>query len=61
MVSLVDRMLALNKQLPKAKTAHDQTVFQRQIDGTDRQIDQLAYELYGLTKKEIKIIEGPGE
>jgi hypothetical protein len=31
---------------------------QRQIDATDQQIDQLVYELYGLTKEEIKIIEG---
>ena len=32
--------------------------FQRQIDATDRQIDQMVYELYGLTEEEIKIIEG---
>ena len=30
---------------------------QRQIDATDRQIDQLVYELYGLTDDEIKIVE----
>jgi hypothetical protein len=29
---------------------------QRQIDATDRQIDQLAYELYGLTDEEIRIV-----
>ena len=27
------------------------------IDATDRQIDQLVYELYGLTDDEIKIVE----
>lgn len=26
--------------------------------GTDSQIDALAYELYGLTEEEIKIVEG---
>lgn len=31
---------------------------QRQIDATDRQIDLLVYELYGLTDEEIKIVEG---
>lgn len=31
---------------------------QRQIDATDRQIDALVYELYGLTDEEIKIVEG---
>jgi hypothetical protein len=40
-----------------AKTAHDKTVLQRQIDKTDKQIDQLVYELYGLTEEEIKIVE----
>jgi hypothetical protein len=29
----------------------------RQIDATDRQIDQLVYQLYGLTDEEIKIVE----
>jgi hypothetical protein len=28
------------------------------IEATDRQIDSLVYELYGLTEKEIKIVEG---
>jgi len=43
--------------LPGAKTAHDKTVLQRQIGTTDRQIDQLVYELYGLTQEEIKIVQ----
>jgi hypothetical protein len=30
----------------------------RQIAATDRQIDQLVYELYGLMEKEIGIVEG---
>jgi len=57
MVELVEQMLSLHKQLAAAKTAHDKTVLQRQIDATDRQIDQLVYELYGLTDEEIKIVE----
>ena len=31
---------------------------QRQIDATDKQIDELVYELYGLTEEEIKLVEG---
>lgn len=57
MVELVERMLDLHKKLPAAKTAHAKTVLQRQIDAADRQIDQLVYELYGLTEEEIKIVE----
>jgi hypothetical protein len=29
----------------------------RQIDATDRQIDRLAYDLYGLAEEEIRIVE----
>ncbi|NHZ86667.1 MAG: N-6 DNA methylase, partial [Planctomycetia bacterium] len=57
MVNLVDRMLELNKQLPKVKTDHDRTTLQRQIDATDKQIDKLVYKLYNLTEEEIKIVE----
>ncbi len=57
MVTLVDQMLELHKQLALAITDHDKTVIQRQIDPTDRQIDQLVYELYGLTEEEVKIVE----
>ncbi len=58
MVALVDRMLALNKQLAKTKAPHDREVLQRQIDATDKQIDRLVYELYDLTEEEIGIVGG---
>jgi len=58
MVSLVDRMLSLHKDLATAKVPGDKTALQRQIDATDREIDALVYELYGLTEEEIKIVEG---
>jgi hypothetical protein len=58
MVSLVEQLLSLNKQLASAKTSHDKTILQRQIDATDKQIDSLVYELYGLTEEEIRIVEG---
>ncbi|MBU0717119.1 MAG: N-6 DNA methylase [Planctomycetes bacterium] len=57
MVELVERMLALHQQLAEAKTPTDKTAIQRQIDATDRQIDQLVYELYDLTDAEIRIVE----
>jgi len=50
-------MLRLNQQLSSAKTAHEKTSTQRQIDATDAQIDKLVYELYELTPDEIKIVE----
>jgi hypothetical protein len=54
---LVGRMHLLQEELSRAKTPTDKTVIQRQIDATDRQIDQLVYELYGLTDDEIRIVE----
>jgi len=50
-------MLDLHKQLSAAKMSHEKTAIQRQIDVTDRRIDQLVYELYGLTDEEIHIVE----
>jgi hypothetical protein len=39
MVSLVQRLLDLHKQLPEAATHHEKTALQRQIEATDGQID----------------------
>jgi hypothetical protein len=50
-------MLDLHKQLPKAKTPHEQESLKRTIEPTDKQIDGPVYELYGLTQEEIGIIE----
>jgi len=47
-----------NRDLPKAKTPHEQESLQRQIAATDRQIDDLVYGLYGLTEDETRIVEG---
>jgi hypothetical protein len=57
MVTRVERMLDLHKQLAAAKNPDDKTRLQREIEATDRQLDQLVYELYGLTKEEIRIVE----
>lgn len=57
MVALVDGMLALHKQLSTVRAGHERTAIQRQIEATDRQIDNLVYELYGLTEDEIKIVD----
>jgi hypothetical protein len=39
------------------KSGRPQDVLQRQIEATDRQIDQLVYQLYGLTDAEIALVE----
>jgi hypothetical protein len=57
MVEFVQRMLDLHRQLSSAKVPHDRQVIQRQIKTTDKQIDQLVYELYDLSEDEIRIVE----
>ena len=57
MVALVEEMLALHRRLASARTAHEQTNLKRQIDASDRRIDLLVYDLYGLTEEEIRIVE----
>jgi len=58
MMSFVEYMSELHKQLAAAKSAPEKTTIQRQIDATDKQIDELVYELYGLGEEERRIVEG---
>jgi len=57
MVGLVERMLELNGRLAEARIERERTVIGHRISATDGQIDRLVYELYGLTEKEIEIVE----
>ncbi|MCX7049921.1 MAG: Eco57I restriction-modification methylase domain-containing protein, partial [Candidatus Sumerlaeota bacterium] len=51
------QMLELHKRLHAADTrAADRECYQRQIAATDREIDRLVYDLYGLTEDEIRIV-----
>jgi type I restriction-modification system DNA methylase subunit len=57
LASLANRMLTLHGKFASVRTDHEKEVLQRQIDATDREIDALVYEVYGLTKDEVKIVE----
>ncbi|HJQ30445.1 MAG TPA: hypothetical protein VJ827_13985, partial [Rubrobacter sp.] len=57
MVWLVERMLELHERLAGVRIGRERTIIGHQISATDRQIDQLVYELYGLTDEEIRIVE----
>jgi adenine-specific DNA-methyltransferase len=57
LVNLVEQMLVLNKRLAESKVPQTTEMLRRQIESTDRQIDQLVYKLYDLTEEEIKIVE----
>ena len=58
MVSLVEQMLSSQKSLAMAQTPQEKERLERQIQVTDKAIDSLVYELYGLNDEEIKIVEG---
>jgi type II restriction/modification system DNA methylase subunit YeeA len=59
MTEIPAEIFELIKRFEDNKEAyHEKTSLQRQIDATDKQIDLLVYELYGLTEDEIKIVEG---
>ena len=38
-------------------TNGDKELYKRQIKVVDAQIDRLAYDLYGLTEEEVKVVE----
>jgi hypothetical protein len=56
-VTLVDCIQELNKRLAETKNPNDRVQLEREIESTDRQIDQSVYKLYGLSEEEIKIVE----
>ena len=61
LVGLVERMLELHQRKGTVRTSDAKTRVRREIDATDRQIDGLAYELYGLTDEDIALVEAAAE
>jgi len=59
-IKLVTKMLMLTRQYSKIKDklTYETERLKRQIEETDKEIDQLVYKLYGLTKEEIRVVEG---
>jgi len=56
--SLVDQMLMLQKKLHEGKPqGNEKERLEQQIKNIDYEIDQEVYNLYGLTKEEIRIVE----
>jgi hypothetical protein len=53
LIRLVDKILAITKDDDYLQNSAKQA----QVKEYERQIDQMVYELYGLTEEEIKIIE----
>jgi restriction endonuclease TaqI-like protein len=58
LVGLVDKLLVLIPRLRHARGDGERQTLQNAATSADQQIDALVYELYGLTEKEIKRVEG---
>ncbi len=61
LVALVDKISALKPSILIAKSDTERAALQNAIRKTDRDIDKLVYELYGLTPEEIALVEGTAE
>ncbi|MBI5766772.1 MAG: N-6 DNA methylase [Verrucomicrobia bacterium] len=60
LVALVDKMLTLTPALREADTDAKRHALENALAKTDRDIDQLVYQLYALTPEEIALVEGAG-
>ena len=60
LVAVVDRMLELNKRLAPIRNTYcnERDELLRQIERTDKEVDNLVYDLYGLSEEEMKVVEG---
>ncbi len=57
LTGLVRRRVSLEDVITRRRTEQEKDDLERQVAALDRQIDQLVYELYGLTDEEIRIVE----
>lgn len=60
-VALAEKVLASNKKIPDAVMESEKITLQDEISQIEQEIDQIVYELYGLTKEEIRIVEDSTE
>lgn len=57
LVALVDKMLALTPAFRAANSDTEKATLKNALTKTDREIDQIVYQLYGLSPEEISLVE----
>ncbi len=57
LVDLVNMMLGLTAKLARVRVESERQTLQNAVTATDKEIDRLVYDLYGLTDEEIAIVE----
>jgi hypothetical protein len=55
--NMAQQAIDLVQRERKCRTDHERSEIEHQIEHTDSEIDQLVYELYGLSDKEIALVE----
>ncbi|QSI04299.1 hypothetical protein DYQ05_04800 [Treponema pedis] len=58
LISLADQMLETQSRLQQAISDEDKKLLEQRAAILDKQIDKAVYQLYSLTKEEVKIVEG---
>ena len=58
LIVLVDQMLEAKQRLAQPRWESERVELEGKCSYLDTEIDQVVYELYGLTEEEIKIVEG---
>ena len=53
----VELLIELNKKLESINLEKEKEILKKQIYALEKQIDEIIYELYGLTKEKIQIVE----
>ncbi len=56
-VRLAQEMLTLKAKKLRARTPHEATQLERQVDATEREIDRIVYGLYGVSPQQVKLVE----
>lgn len=57
-VKLASQLLQLKEEIQEQKLETNKTQLQNKVDYCEGRINEIVYQLYGLTKEEIKIVEG---
>jgi len=57
-IKLVDQLLQLNEEIQNVSLESRRQQIQGRIDYCENRINEIVYQLYGLTEEEIKIVEG---
>ena len=56
-VASVNKMQQLHRRLAETKLAHEKSMLTQRIDEIDESVDREVYQLYGLTPREIELVE----